>query len=81
VTNTGSVPINGWTVIFSWPGSQTVSQIWNATETQSGSTVTATNVSYNGPLAPGASTSFGLLGSGSAPPNLSNLRCIPHTNP
>ena len=81
VTNTGSVPINGWTVIFSWPGSQTVSQIWNATETQSGSTVTAANVSYNGPLAPGASTSFGLLGSGSAPPNLSNLRCIPHTNP
>ncbi len=41
---------------------QTVTQAWNATVTSSGATVNARNVSYNGVLAAGASTSFGFLG-------------------
>jgi len=81
VTNTGSTPTNGWTVAYSWPGSQTISQIWSASATQSGAAVTATNLSYNGALSPGGSTTFGLLGSGSAPSTLPNLRCAPHTSP
>ncbi len=59
LTNTGSTPVNGWTLSFGWPGNQQLSNGWNAAWTQSGSTVTATGLSYNGTLAPGASTTLG----------------------
>jgi cellulase/cellobiase CelA1 len=36
--------------------------MWNASYTQSGSTVTARNASYNGSLSPNAITSFGFTG-------------------
>ena len=78
VTDSGTAAISGWNVGYSWPGSQTISQIWNATETQSGAAVTASNLSYNGALSPGGSTTFGLLGSGAAPTALPNLRCTAH---
>jgi endoglucanase len=63
VTNSGSAAITGWTVSWTFGGDQKITQIWNATDTQSGAAVTASNVSYDGALAPGASTSFGFLGS------------------
>ncbi|WP_405095083.1 cellulase family glycosylhydrolase [Micromonospora sp. NBC_01412] len=59
----GSAAINGWTTRWTYANGQTVSQSWNATVTSSGSSVTATNVGYNGRLGAGASTSFGFLGS------------------
>ncbi|MCX4744723.1 cellulose binding domain-containing protein [Kitasatospora sp. NBC_01287] len=59
LTNTGSAPVSGWTLSFDWPGDQRLSSGWNANWTQSGSTVTATSLSYNATLAPGASTSVG----------------------
>jgi cellulase/cellobiase CelA1 len=62
VTNTGSSPINGWTLNYSLPSGQQVTSAWNATVTQSGSAVTARNISHNSSLAPGASTSFGYQG-------------------
>ncbi|GAA1509744.1 hypothetical protein GCM10009677_48260 [Sphaerisporangium rubeum] len=62
VTNLGDA-ITGWRLTWSFTGGQTITQIWNATHTQSGAQVTATNVSYNGSLATGASTSFGFNGS------------------
>ncbi|MEV4489714.1 glycoside hydrolase family 9 protein [Micromonospora coxensis] len=63
VTNTGTSTINGWTLAFTFPNAgQKVGQGWSATYTQTGTAVTATNVSYNGTLAPGASTSFGFNG-------------------
>ncbi|WP_262284429.1 glycoside hydrolase family 9 protein [Micromonospora sp. MA102] len=63
ITNTGTSTINGWSLAFTFPSSgQKVGQGWSATFTQSGTAVTATNVSYNGTLAPGASTSFGFNG-------------------
>ncbi|MER7165889.1 cellulase family glycosylhydrolase [Micromonospora sp. NPDC000207] len=58
----GVSPINSWVVRWTYANGQTVSQAWNATVTSSGSTVTAGNVSYNGRLAAGASTSFGFIG-------------------
>ncbi len=42
---------------------QQVTQAWNATVTQSGSTATARNVAWNGSLAAGATASFGFLAS------------------
>ncbi|MEH1128683.1 GH12 family glycosyl hydrolase domain-containing protein [Micromonospora sp. CPCC 206061] len=62
VTNTGSGTINGWTLGFTLPSGQQITNAWNATVSQSGSSVTARNASYNGTLAPGANTSFGFQG-------------------
>jgi Glycosyl hydrolase family 12/Cellulose binding domain len=69
VANTGSGTVNGWRLGFSFPGSQQITSAWGATVSQSGAAVTATNLSYNGTLAPGANTSFGFQGtwSGSNP--------------
>ncbi|MEV2242522.1 carbohydrate-binding domain-containing protein [Micromonospora sp. NPDC049891] len=58
----GSSAINGWRVTWTFANGQTISQSWNATISASGSAVTATNVSFNGSLAAGASTTFGFLG-------------------
>jgi hypothetical protein len=75
VRNTGSAPLNGWQLGWTFPGSQAVSSLWNGSYTQSGSHVTVTNQSYNGTLAPGASTTVGFTGSyagsNTAPPNVS----------
>jgi hypothetical protein len=62
VTNTGSTTVSGWTVGFSFPGDTKVTSAWNAAVTQSGSAVSAKNVSYNGTIAPGANVSFGFQG-------------------
>ncbi|MEW2145803.1 cellulase family glycosylhydrolase [Micromonospora vinacea] len=68
VTNDTSVPITSWRVEFDLPSSSTVSQSWNAQQTSSGSHYTFANVSWNGTLAPGASTAFGFLVNGSGTP-------------
>jgi hypothetical protein len=71
VANSGSSATTGWTVTLTNPSGQSISQMWNATMTTSGSVVTAKNVSYNGALAVGGSTTFGFLGSGAgSPPTL-----------
>ncbi|WP_426504515.1 cellulose binding domain-containing protein [Dactylosporangium sp. McL0621] len=62
ITNTGTSGVNGWTLKFSFPGDQKVTNGWSATVTQSGTAVTATNVSYNGSIPPGANTTFGFQG-------------------
>jgi lysophospholipase L1-like esterase len=63
VTNTSAAAKSAWTATFSFANGQQVTQAWNATVTQSGAAVTAKNMSYNGGLAAGASTSFGFLAS------------------
>ena len=57
----GASPITAWTVAFTFANGQTITQSWSATVTQSGAAVTAANLSWNGALAAGASTSFGFL--------------------
>ncbi len=57
ITNTGSTTINGWSLQFSFPNGQTITQLWNGAYTQSGSSVTITNASYNASIAPGTSLS------------------------
>ena len=63
VTNTSSSAKTGWTVTFTLPTGHTLAGSWNADVTVSGQTVTARNLSYNGNLAPDASTAFGFQGS------------------
>jgi Cellulose binding domain len=63
LTNTGSTAWTSWTLGFTYPGDQKVTSSWNTGSlTQSGQSVTATNASYNGSVAPAASTSFGVQG-------------------
>jgi hypothetical protein len=61
----GSAAIKGWSVKWTFANGETVGQMWSASYAASGSTVTATNVSWNGALAAKASTTFGFTGSGS----------------
>ncbi|GAA3801257.1 cellulose binding domain-containing protein [Streptomyces phyllanthi] len=63
LTNTGTSTWNGWSLAWSFPNGQTVSQMWNAESTQSGSSVTAKNVNWNGTVAAGSSAGFGFTGS------------------
>ncbi|UJP40070.1 CotH kinase family protein [Cellulomonas palmilytica] len=63
VVTAGSRPVNGWTVTLTFPAGYGVSQVWNASTTTSGQTVTARNVSWNGSLAAGGTAMFGFIGS------------------
>ena len=63
VTNLGD-PVTGWSLGFTFPTTaQRVTQGWNATWSQSGSTVTATGVDWNRTLGTGAATDLGFVGS------------------
>jgi endo-1,4-beta-xylanase len=55
----GSAARTSWQVSWSFANGQAITQLWNATYTQSGANVTANNLSYNGTLAANASASFG----------------------
>jgi hypothetical protein len=60
ITNNGSSSINGWTLGWTFPGNQKITNMWNASYTQSGASVTATNQSYNSTIpANGGKVSFG----------------------
>lgn len=61
VTNLGD-PINGWRLVWTFPSGQQATQAWNASISQSGSQVTATNAGYNGAIATNATVSFGFNG-------------------
>jgi len=81
VANSGSSAISGWTLKFSFPGDQQITNSWNGTASQSGENVTITNASYNGSIAPGSSVSIGFQGTwtnSDAPPasfTLNNATC------
>ncbi|HEX5402562.1 MAG TPA: cellulose binding domain-containing protein, partial [Pseudonocardiaceae bacterium] len=63
LTNTGTTAWSSWQAGFTYPGDQKITSSWNTGSlTQTGQQVTASNASYNGTLAPGASTSFGMQG-------------------
>src|SRR3954451_16868368 len=86
ITNLGD-PLSSWTLTWSYGAGQTVTQAWNTTLTQSGSAVTAKNVSYNGSIATNGTASFGFngswTGSNPAPTNfaLNGVACTGATQP
>ena len=63
ITNTGTTAINGWSLKFNLASGQTITSGWNATYAPTSGQVTATNVSYNGAIPPGGSTSIGFQAS------------------
>ena len=70
ITNKSTAAVNGWTLTWTWPGSgTTISQMWNASDTQTGNNVTATGASYNATIgASGGTVNFGFLGGDSGNP-------------
>ena len=59
ITNTGTAAINGWSLSFTLASGQTITGGWSATYSPTSGQVTATNVSYNGTIPPGGSTTIG----------------------
>jgi endoglucanase len=57
LNNTGTTSISNWTLTWAFPNGQTITQLWNGTEAQSGANVSVTNLSYNGSIASGGSYS------------------------
>lgn len=55
IQNTSTTPINGWTLVWTFPGAQTVASLWNGAATQTGTVVTVNSMPYNANIAAGAS--------------------------
>ena len=63
ITNSGPAAWNSWTLSFAFPGNQQVTQGWSGRWTQTGSTVTVTNETWNGSVPAGGTVSLGFNGS------------------
>ncbi|MFG1702671.1 cellulose binding domain-containing protein [Nonomuraea sp. M3C6] len=61
-----NAPVSGWTVRWTWPGSQTINNLWGGVQSGSGANMTVRNAAWNGSIAAGSSTSFGFVANGSA---------------
>ncbi|MBO0923467.1 endo-1,4-beta-xylanase [Cellulomonas sp. zg-ZUI199] len=69
ITNRGAA-LNGWTLGFTFPGSQSVQQAWSGVATQNGNQVTIRNADYNASVPSGGTVQLGFNGvfSGSSNP-------------
>jgi cellulase/cellobiase CelA1 len=66
ITDSGTAPVNGWRLTFTFGGDQKITNAWNATVSQPGSSVTATNASYDATISPGGNVSLGFQGTWAA---------------
>jgi mannan endo-1,4-beta-mannosidase len=62
ITNQGPA-INGWTLAWTFPGNQQITNAWNTTASQNGAAVTARNVNYNAGIPTNGTVSFGFQAS------------------
>jgi endoglucanase len=62
LTNTGSTPISGWKLTWTFGGDQKIGSMWTASFTQSGESVTAVNQSYNASITAASSVTIGFTG-------------------
>jgi hypothetical protein len=77
VTNSGTTLLTGWTAGFTFADTaETVTSSWDAAVTQTGQQVTVGNASFDGSVAAGGTTSFGVVVTGSDS-TLSGLTCAP----
>ena len=59
ITNTGAAAVNGWSLLFTLPGGQTITSGWNASYSPASGQVTARNMPYNGAIPGGGSVTIG----------------------
>ncbi|MBT3150189.1 cellulose binding domain-containing protein [Streptomyces sp. CHD11] len=62
VNNAGPAPLDSWSLAFTLPSGQRVTNAWNASVTPSSGAVTASATGSNARIAPGESQSFGFQG-------------------
>uniref|UniRef100_UPI0035716C75 cellulose binding domain-containing protein n=1 Tax=Catellatospora bangladeshensis TaxID=310355 RepID=UPI0035716C75 len=74
VTNTGTSALNPWNATWTVPSGVTLSSGWNATVTQSGTTITAAAPSWSPSLAASGSVTIGYTATGPSSPAPSNVR-------
>jgi hypothetical protein len=67
ITNKSSSAVNGWTLTWTWPSAgEQITSMWGASYTQTGTSVSTTNASYDATIgASGGTVSFGFLGNDS----------------
>ncbi|MER7279680.1 cellulose binding domain-containing protein [Dactylosporangium sp. NPDC000244] len=68
ITNGTAATVSTWKVEFDLASGSALGSYWDALMSQSGTHVIANNRTYNAPLAPGATATFGFLVSGSGKP-------------
>ena len=66
ITNLGSEPVEGWTVLLQMPAGVSVLSAWSAEATQKATAVTLRSQAWNTYLAPGGSLRMGFQATGSA---------------
>jgi len=80
ITNTGSTAINGWTLTWTFPSGQVITQMWGGVPSQTGAAVSVANVNYTATLsANGGSQDIGFLanaGSSNAVPTSFKLNGV-----
>ena len=59
IKNTGTAQVNGWTLTWTFPGNQQITNAWNATATQSGASATLHDAGWNAALPPGGTATPG----------------------
>jgi endoglucanase len=59
VRNSGTTAITGWTVTYTYPGNQRITNGWSGVWSQTGAAVTVTNAAWNGSLPAAGSTTAG----------------------
>jgi len=74
IRNTGAASIGRWSTTVSLGAPGTIDQLWNATQSGTG-TITLSNVSYNGTIAAGGTTVFGFIANGVPPATTPTLPC------
>ncbi|CAL9405334.1 hypothetical protein SUDANB145_01548 [Streptomyces sp. enrichment culture] len=62
VRNTGTAAVSGWTLGFTFPSGQTITNMWGGTPTQSGSAVTVAAASYTAAIPAAGSVTVGFTG-------------------
>ena len=62
-------------IAFTLPGGASVAQGWSGTFSSTGGLQTVTNAAWNGALAAGGSTTYGFIGSGTAPTGAVPVTC------
>ncbi|WP_216207672.1 chitinase [Amycolatopsis aidingensis] len=68
ITNDGTSTITGWRVEFDLPANTSIGSHWDSLRSSEGNHHAFTNREYNGTIAPGASVTFGFLGTGPGSP-------------
>jgi hypothetical protein len=67
IKNTGTTAINGWTLSWTFSGTQQITQLWGGNVTSQGANITVTNLSWDASIPVGATmSSVGFIANGPA---------------